>query len=142
MIYAIYKISNGQIDRIVTCDDIEMQLQDGEAYLEGSADDVNYYVKDNEFVYRGPPSTVWSVWNGTEWYDPRTEQQIYDEQSSTVRIQRDNLLKETDWTDTASAITRLGQTVYDNWQAYRQALRDVPEQPGFPSNVVWPTKPY
>ena len=28
----------------------------------------------------------------------------------------------------------------DALKAYRQALRDVPEQPGFPDEVVWPEK--
>jgi hypothetical protein len=142
MKYAIYKIDTGQIDRIATCDDPELQLQEGEAYIEGEANDINYYVKDGEFVYRGPPPSVWSVWNGTAWIDPRTEQQIYDDASNDVRSQRDKLLSETDWTDTASAPVRLGQVVYDNWQLYRQQLRDVPSQPGFPFNVVWPVKPY
>lgn len=27
------------------------------------------------------------------------------------------------------------------WEAYRQALRDVPEQEGFPLSIVWPEKP-
>lgn len=27
------------------------------------------------------------------------------------------------------------------WAAYRQALLDVPAQPGFPDNIVWPTPP-
>jgi hypothetical protein len=29
----------------------------------------------------------------------------------------------------------------DAWKIYRQALRDVPNQDGFPQNVIWPTKP-
>lgn len=29
----------------------------------------------------------------------------------------------------------------DVWRAYRQALLDVPQQPGFPYNIQWPTKP-
>jgi hypothetical protein len=29
----------------------------------------------------------------------------------------------------------------DVWKVYRQALRDVPIQPGFPGNVVWPVEP-
>ena len=28
-----------------------------------------------------------------------------------------------------------------NWLAFRQALRDIPLQPGFPTNIVWPTQP-
>ena len=29
----------------------------------------------------------------------------------------------------------------DEWRTYRQALRDVPTQEGFPNTVTWPTKP-
>ena len=29
----------------------------------------------------------------------------------------------------------------DAWKVYRQALRDVPEQEGFPLAIVWPVKP-
>ena len=29
----------------------------------------------------------------------------------------------------------------DVWVVYRQALLDVPQQAGFPNDVVWPTKP-
>ncbi len=29
----------------------------------------------------------------------------------------------------------------DEKTLYRQKLRDIPEQSGFPANVVWPTKP-
>ena len=28
-----------------------------------------------------------------------------------------------------------------NWAAYRQALRNLPEQAGFPFNIVWPEAP-
>ena len=27
------------------------------------------------------------------------------------------------------------------WAKYRQALRDIPDQPGFPFDVVWPAEP-
>jgi hypothetical protein len=29
----------------------------------------------------------------------------------------------------------------DAWTQYRQDLLDVPSQPGFPRNIIWPTKP-
>jgi Phage tail assembly chaperone protein len=54
---------------------------------------------------------------------------------------RDQLLLDSDWTDTLSAKTRLGQELYDKWQTYRQALRDVPEQTGYPLNAVFPISP-
>ena len=58
----------------------------------------------------------------------------------TAISKRDQLLLESDWTDTVSAQTRLG-TLYDTWQTYRQALRDITDQPQYPTNILWPTKP-
>lgn len=75
-----------------------------------------------------------------QWVDTRTPQQIADEQWQEVRRRRNSLLAATDWTDTASAPARLGQTAYDSWQTYRQALRDVTTQSD-PFNIVWPTRP-
>jgi hypothetical protein len=57
-----------------------------------------------------------------------------------VRDERDTLLGRSDWTDTTTAPARLGQELYDSWQAYRQALRDITNQPD-PFQIVWPTPP-
>ena len=54
---------------------------------------------------------------------------------------RNLLLVESDWTDTLSSKARLGEDLYNAWQEYRQALRDITKQKGFPENVVWPTQP-
>jgi hypothetical protein len=59
-----------------------------------------------------------------------------EELAAEVRTQRDRLLAASDWTQVLDA--PVDQAA---WAAYRQALRDVPEQEGFPENVVWPTKP-
>lgn len=53
-----------------------------------------------------------------------------------VRAQRNALLVASDWTQVADA--PVDQTA---WAAYRQALRDVPDQDGFPASVVWPVAP-
>jgi len=58
-----------------------------------------------------------------------------------VRKQRNKLLQESDWTDTASAPNRLGPELYNQWQTYRQALRDVTNQSGYPLDVIWPIPP-
>jgi hypothetical protein len=55
----------------------------------------------------------------------------------TVRQQRDALLAATDWTQTVD----VPQATKDKWAPYRQALRDVPQQAGFPDNIQWPSKP-
>ena len=53
-----------------------------------------------------------------------------------VRRKRDKLLVACDWTQVADAPVDQA-----SWAAYRQALRDVPAQSGFPDNVTWPDKP-
>ena len=54
-----------------------------------------------------------------------------------VREQRNEKLAATDWTQAAD----VPQAIKDNYASYRQALRDVPQQAGFPENVQWPTQP-
>ncbi len=38
-------------------------------------------------------------------------------------------------------LTTLGQALNGEWTQYREALRDLPEQEGFPFTIVWPEKP-
>ena len=59
-----------------------------------------------------------------------------EEQAKAVRQQRGEKLKETDWTQVADAPVDKAA-----WATYRQALRDVTAQAGFPWNVEWPTQP-
>ena len=58
---------------------------------------------------------------------------------SLVNNSRQMMLQRSDWTDTVSAQTRLPN--YAEWQTYRQALRDIPNQSGYPFNVIWPEQP-
>jgi hypothetical protein len=57
-------------------------------------------------------------------------------QADEARTQRDRLLAASDWTQVADA--PVDQAA---WATYRQALRDIPQQSGFPENVVWPVDP-
>ena len=54
---------------------------------------------------------------------------------ATERATRDDLLKATDHYGLSDV------TMTDAMTAYRQALRDVPQQEGFPQTITWPTKP-
>lgn len=56
-----------------------------------------------------------------------------------VRARRDALLAATDWTQMPDAPLTEAQKLA--WTAYRQTLRDVPQQAIFPQAVVWPVKP-
>ena len=52
-----------------------------------------------------------------------------------VRQERDELLTSTDVWALSDRTMTAEQT------AYRQALRDITGQAGFPTNITWPTKP-
>jgi hypothetical protein len=54
---------------------------------------------------------------------------------SDVRSERDAKLAATDWMALSDV------TMTDAWKTYRQALRDVPAQSGFPNSITWPTEP-
>ena len=55
------------------------------------------------------------------------------------RTQRGSLLEETDWI--VIKYLDIGEPVPQEWSDYRQALRDITEQDGFPGNVDWPEEP-
>ena len=56
-----------------------------------------------------------------------------------ARAQRDKLLAETDWTQTLDA--PIDAATREAYRTYRQALRDIPEQDGFPEAITWPELP-
>jgi hypothetical protein len=58
------------------------------------------------------------------------------EQAKSVRQQRTEKLKDSDWTQVADAPVNQAA-----WATYRQALRDVTSQAGFPWAIDWPTIP-
>jgi hypothetical protein len=60
----------------------------------------------------------------------------YDRSAAEIRKERDAKLTESDWTQVADA--PVDKAV---WTVYRQALRDIPSQAGFPNEVTWPTEP-
>jgi len=57
-----------------------------------------------------------------------------EELAMTIRFRRSALLKESDWTQ----LPDVPQTTRDAWATYRQALRDITAQDGFPTSVNWP----
>ena len=61
------------------------------------------------------------------------------ETADEARAQRDKLLAETDWTQVLDA--PIDAETREAYRAYRQALRDIPEQDGFPETITWPELP-
>ena len=69
--------------------------------------------------------------------DSNTIQEKYDRLAGDIRTLREQYLQETDWTQGKD----IPDTVSNLWKTYRQELRDITNQPGFPFNVVWPQRP-
>jgi len=80
---------------------------------------------------------------GNRHYDALIEQGIkiapYVEPLATeeqIRAERNRLLAASDWTQLPDAPVDQA-----SWVTYRQELRDITAQQGFPENVIWPTPP-
>ena len=107
-----------------------------------------YYVEATEYdadytknIEEGTPilsdSSYIQVWNITD----ATEEEIsakLEEKWVEVRIMRDALLAQSDWTQFQDS--PLSGTTLVEWQTYRQSLRDITSQPN-PYNLSWPAKP-
>lgn len=74
----------------------------------------------------------WSLGYAVEQLPP-------EQAESNVRSRRDMLLSQSDWVVIVN--TEKGTPIPAEWELYRQALRDVTGQSGFPYTVIWPTKP-
>jgi len=73
----------------------------------------------------------WSVVEKT----PEEKQNYYNASSARVRAKRNQLLSDSDW------MALSDNTMTTEWASYRQALRDLTAQEGFPHTVEWPNKP-
>lgn len=128
----LYRIENIQnsyctvvfIDNITTLTD-----EEGNTYYEYDS-----YVHDGVLYRKNLDAligTEFNIWlNEAKQYD-------YDKVAAEIRKQRDALLNDTDWTQMPDSA--LSQEKQERYRIYRQALRDVPEQEGFPYDVIFPT---
>jgi hypothetical protein len=85
------------------------------------------------------PTLVNGVWTVTRVSVEKDQAQIENEtaqMAADVRAERNSKLSNSDWTQVADA--NVDQAA---WATYRQALRDIPEQSGFPWDVTWPEVP-
>ena len=101
--------------------------------------------KENSlFIPNSPDNRHWKeylTYDGTT--DPEfTLQELEDQAWNELRSERDALLKSTDFMMTtdfySDKMTTQEQT---DVKAYREALRDLPDNTSDPTDVTWPTKP-
>jgi hypothetical protein len=149
--YIRYEIATGEIDYLGSSDTnvLPFDIPDGYASMEGYGTNQTNYVnnaviqdytiaqqatKANKPIYK----CAWS--NSTfTWNDTRTpEQQTSDAEGLAIST-RDALLSQSDWV-VVRAVDQ-GTPIPTDWQTYRQALRDITNQSGYPTNVIWPVAP-
>ena len=128
----IVYLLNGKIIRTGTCPSSDFYLQ-GEHVIEGTANDAAQYIQDGEVVDMPPkPGEFYTFdYDSKQWVTDTTSA------DTAARAQRNALLLASDWTQLAD-IPAATKTL---WEPYRQDLRDVTDQPGYPLNIVWPTPP-
>lgn len=105
------------------------------------------------------PVDVWPQWNFSckhaevfpvlrdgQWhqkinqvpYDQEEKDRLRDNFSAAIRIERNKLLDDCDFTQLRDVPEERAQL----WSTYRQQLRDITNHPDFPFiNVIWPTPP-
>lgn len=91
-------------------------------------------------VTEGAPLLVDGVWIQTWIEVDATPEEIAERTSlkaSEVRSERNRRLTACDWTMLPDA--EVDQAA---WKAYRQALRNITQSPGFPWHFTWPTEPW
>jgi hypothetical protein len=74
-----------------------------------------------------------------EWYITIPPNQLELEEAALKK--RTQLLVESDYTEFPSIQEKMIAEKIAEWGTYRQALRDVTEQQGYPWDPQWPTKP-
>jgi hypothetical protein len=131
--YIVFE-QNGQITKTGICNDKDFLIQ-GKYVIEGIANDATQYIKCNEIV--NMPLKP----EGAAYFDYETYQWVldYTTQNNNIISQRDFLLYQSDWTQIPN--NPLTSEVQNQWAIYRQELRDVTSQSGYPFNVIWPTPP-
>ena len=85
------------------------------------------YIADEYFMTLPHPAT-----GSYKEYIVAAKQKEYDNAASLVRKRRDDLIAQTDYYALSD------RDMPENIKEYRQALRDIPEQSGFPYEIDWP----
>ena len=91
---------------------------------------MRYHQVENELIpFTAEEEAEWDA-KDAEWAAGAN-----DRAAAEVRKERDEKLSATDWRASSDL------TLSTEWANYRQALRDVPLQAGFPNTITWPDEP-
>lgn len=84
-----------------------------------------------------PDTSPWCTWAWDETAWTWVAVPTADALARDARAERDRRLAACDWTQARD----IPAATAERWQPYRQALRDISAQPGFPIHITWPQEP-
>lgn len=137
-VYTVYE-PNGKINKTGACseEDFKHAIEDGELFIEQMSSPQYQYVENGQLVNMPPQPSIDHVFN----YDTKTW--VVDTAGATAKAYalRNQLLQ--DGPDRISPMWWSSMTPEEQqaWLQYRQDLLDVPQQSGFPLDIIWPTAP-
>jgi hypothetical protein len=133
MIYTIYSEFTGQILKVVQTSNIQEQLEENQLYIEGFFDDSTYYIDNGSPVEIPEKSSPYAN------FDYTTKQWVVNNTLALVDVsqKRKKLLASSDWTQ----MPDVPLATKTAWATYRQELRDITAQSGYPTEIIWPTPP-
>lgn len=119
---------------------------------------IEYEYSTYRLTVRDRPELAEDVKNRFDLWLQKAKEIDYNNAAAKVRAERDKLLAESDkvmcldclglsapegstFSAWLSFLKSLGNALSGEWAEYRQALRDIPEQTGFPYDVKFPEKP-
>ena len=146
-----YEIKDGDAGQKIICfrqNIEEIEIEDGTQY---TADEYTLTVTDT-------PTLEERIAGNIEAWREKAMKEDYDRAAAEVRTIRDRMLAESDkemvldrmglevptgasFTAWLDFLKKLGAAVSGEMARYRQELRDIPKQEGFPYSVVFPTMP-
>jgi len=135
MNYTIFNKLTGQILRVVNTINIDLQIKENESYINGNYDDSIYYIQNNNAIKLPIKPNEYSFFN---WLTHQWDIDLKNANAILIN-KRDRLLYASDWTQIPN--NPLTAEQQQAWAVYRQELRDITSQSGYPFNVIWPTPP-
>lgn len=103
-------------------------------------DDKEFYMYDQYETFLTPrPGIKKSIEDNPESWLRQAKNEEIVFLSARARIERDQLLADTDWL--VIKTREHNQSLPAAWKNYRNELRDIPEQTGFPYDIAWPEMP-
>lgn len=137
MKYSIYNKKTGRVTKTVSVPESMLELQfnpETEGVIEGGFDDLQFYIEGGTAIKMPDQPNAYCIFDYEKkiWIDPRTSETEW----VLVRAERDKRLLACDWTQ----LPDVPLATKEAWAVYRQALRDITNQPD-PFNIIWPEPP-